>query len=220
MRVATGGSLAILITATTACVSADGDESRVTHRDSAGVAIIENRAPAWSGTRAWRLAATPEVVIGGTGVAPEYDLFQANSAVRLPDGRIMIANSGSSELRFYDAEGRHHESVGRKGGGPGEFENLGWVARYGSDSLLAWDSRLRRLSVFDLDGRFQRSDLVENTTYLAEALLADGTLLARAMRRGPAPKDGSRRDTIEYVRFAVTGALLAPSLPIDQVVMG
>ena len=67
-------------------------------RDSAGVAIVEN--PAGTGdSLAWRIASRPELDVGG-GATPSEQLFQALAATRLPDGRVVVANAGTHELRF------------------------------------------------------------------------------------------------------------------------
>ena len=126
-------------------------------RDSAGIRIVVNGSPRWSDADAWRLGASPTVEIGGLSDDPNHELFRAGSALRLDDGRIVIGNSGSHEIRFYDSDGIFLSSTGSEGGGPGEFESLAWVQRYGSDSLVAYDSRHRRFSVLDLDGTFVRA---------------------------------------------------------------
>ena len=49
------------------------------------------------------------------------------AALRLPNGQIVIANSGSNELRYYDSAGVFLYAVGREGFGPGEFKDIGGV---------------------------------------------------------------------------------------------
>jgi hypothetical protein len=44
-------------------------------RDSAGVRIIENLAPAWSEANAWAVADQPRLVIGHTMGAADYELY-------------------------------------------------------------------------------------------------------------------------------------------------
>lgn len=61
-------------------------------RDSAGTSIVElsdlDRPPA-----DWRLASEPEVIIGSLDGPPTQELFSVFDAARLPDGRILVANS-------------------------------------------------------------------------------------------------------------------------------
>ena len=80
-------------------------------RDSAGVTIVENFGPAWSDGEAWHTSAEPAVDIGGENADANYNLFQVTDATRLRDGRLVIANAGTNELRFYDQSGRHVRTV-------------------------------------------------------------------------------------------------------------
>jgi len=82
--------------------------------------------------------------------------LRANSAIRLEDGRVLVTNAGSQELRYYDAEGRFLHQVGGDGEGPGEFRSIGPVERFGPDSLALFDYRLLRYTVLDRDGAFGR----------------------------------------------------------------
>ncbi len=70
-----------------------------------------------------------------------YQFDQIVGGKRLSDGRIAVANAGSLELRYYDAEGKHLFSTGREGGGPGEF---GGMMSLGTPTALPWET-LRRL---------------------------------------------------------------------------
>jgi hypothetical protein len=150
-------------------------------RDSAGIRVVENVAPTWRAGEEWRLEEQPLLDIGGLEGDPDYELFRAVSAVRLRDGRIVIANAGTHELRFYDADGRFLAASGGQGAGPGEFQGLAWVRPFGDDSLVTFDLRQRRLSVFDLQGRFGRSVAVRGggdaPIRRAVGLFGDGSIL-------------------------------------------
>lgn len=105
----------------------------------------------------WRLAQEPRVQIGVPYGDERYLLSDVVSGVLLPDGRIVAAEINTPRLRFYDQDGQHLHDVGGRGEGPGEFQILVKVAPYRGDSLVAYDMGLRRLSIFDRDGRFVRS---------------------------------------------------------------
>jgi hypothetical protein len=87
----------------------------------------------------------------------QYQFFRVSAACWLPGGRIAVANAGSSTLRFFDLEGSFLGEVGGVGDGPGEFRRLTSLKRYGTDSLVAFDADLRRISIFTTDGDFARS---------------------------------------------------------------
>jgi len=121
-------------------------------RDSAGITIVENTRPLWSATEALRLAGTPSLVIG-TRPEPPYELSRVAGAVQLSDGRIVIADGGSLELRFFDSTGTFIRSVGRRGEAPGEFSAMESLARLPGDTL-AVVSRFTSISFFSGQGAF------------------------------------------------------------------
>ncbi|MGI9038328.1 MAG: hypothetical protein ACR2GQ_05660 [Gemmatimonadota bacterium] len=123
--------------------------------DSAGVTIVENHAPAWGPGDGWRLDTLPEVTIGAIDGPPEYT-FAAPVPYLLHDGRILVADLGAQELRYYSASGEHLRTAGRAGSGPGEFESLSAAAVMDGDSVLAFDRRLAKVSLFDPAGGFVR----------------------------------------------------------------
>jgi hypothetical protein len=123
-------------------------------RDSANVVIVENLGPEWRAEERWRLSSDPVVKIGVLDGTEEYKFFRACSGLKLDDGRIVVANGGTGELRFFDPVGGFLEAVGRTGDGPSEFRDLQWVWRLRGDSLLAYDFFPGRLSLFDPQGRY------------------------------------------------------------------
>jgi hypothetical protein len=98
----------------------------------------------------------PIVSIGVVEGPREYELHNAVASIRLTDGRIVVANSGSSQLLYFDSTGHFVRSAGGRGGGPGEFKWLTGVYAYGPDSILAVDGAGNRISVFDTNGVFAR----------------------------------------------------------------
>ena len=114
-------------------------------RDSAGVRIVENGSPV-TGTTEWQVGDSPVVQIGSLEEEAEYQLHEVSDALRLSDGRIVVASEGTNDLRFYSSHGAFLRSVGGTGEGPGEFRGLVALERLPADSLLAYDQRLRRVS--------------------------------------------------------------------------
>jgi hypothetical protein len=172
----------VMLLALASCQSDDGSAGGSVERDSAQIAIVESTQGAWDAdsTAAWRVETEPAVAIGEVEGNPEYQLHRVTGALRLSDGNIIVANSGSSEIRYYDSTGTYIRAVGRKGQGPGEFEFLRFLKRYGGDSLLAWDPRLARGSVLRMDGTHARTivvpELAEDSYIILGATL-DGSLL-------------------------------------------
>lgn len=124
-------------------------------RDSAGIHIIENPAP---GSRvAWRIGREPTVSIGAREGDEPYQLYYVRDALTLPDGRIIVANGGTGELRMFDALGTHLATWGGKGEGPGEFGNLSRIELWPGDSIAAWFAPRTGVSVFDAEGNYART---------------------------------------------------------------
>ncbi len=126
-------------------------------RDSAGVRIVEYLASTWKSGQEWRIPREPLLEIGMDDGPEAYQFFDLRGAVRLSDGRIVAANGGSGELRYFDSEGVFLYSVGGKGEGPGEFRFLDFIGRLAGDSVLTFDRALLRIQIFDATGRFARS---------------------------------------------------------------
>lgn len=66
-------------------------------RDSAGIEIIENPRPAHGSRLGW-VAPEPALSIGTREGDAPYLLFRVRDAMRLPDGRFVVADQGSNEL--------------------------------------------------------------------------------------------------------------------------
>lgn len=213
----------LLLTLAVSCSRTDAQVDRIVTRDSAGVRIVENAAPAWGEGEAWRVSPEPALEIGVVEGRPEYQLFGIVGAVRLSDGRIVVANAGSHELRFYDSAGKHLQTVGGEGAGPGEYGRLRWIARIRGDTLLAWDSRHHRVTRYAPNG--QLISTVEIRPLDAEpsppdaavfsppmpeveAAFADGSLLARPVLVFPSPPPGVSRFTRHLLRYGPTGRLV------------
>jgi hypothetical protein len=96
----------------------------------------------------WTLGPRPLVEIGGEAEGPA-DFLRIQSVLRLGDGRIVVADRSSSEIRIFDRNGQHLATFGRNGSGPGEFQAIGWAGRSG-DTLLVDDLILRRVTLLTL----------------------------------------------------------------------
>ena len=202
-------SLALL----SACSSGGGSFTAAV-RDSAGVQIVENTDFAWPGGQGWQLSETPLLDIGVLEGDSMYQLYQVAGALKLNDGRIVVANAGSYELRFYDSNGEFLNAVGRQGGGPGEFGGLLWVRGYPGDSLIVYDWRNRRVSFFDDEGNFERSFQMQ---FLAKGggfpiytgVFPDLSLMVAVQEflMSGEMKTELRRDTVVYLRTDPEGTL-------------
>jgi hypothetical protein len=123
--------------------------------DSAGTRLI--RYPADGRARAqWTVDQKPIVRVGGADGQGPAELAQVLGVARFADGRVVIADGGANELRFFSATGQFIRAVGRVGAGPGEFSN-GILLMYRSGDSLVVHDRSVRLQVFGGDGTLLRS---------------------------------------------------------------
>jgi hypothetical protein len=113
----------------------------------------------------WAVDTARALRIGVREGPAAYELFDVVGSTRLSDGRLVVANGGAGEIRYYDATGRHLRTSGGRGGGPGEFRRLRKIFRHTADSLLASDRSAERLSLFDPTGAFVRTVPVDSVGY-------------------------------------------------------
>jgi 6-bladed beta-propeller protein len=213
------------------CNAAENGAPRHAVRDSGGAAPVNHRPPDTLVTAGragdtlasrvrtpdaprWRISEAPVLVIGSMDGPPESHLHRAHGALRLRDGRIVVANAGTGSLLIFDPSGRPLRTVGRRGRGPGEFEAPTLVAQVRGDSLVVWDVTLHRLSVFDREGAYVRSlspPGLEGAMFPeVRGVFPDGSfvltpgvdVLALSGARG------SRRDSLTFVRVGPAGTVL------------
>lgn len=115
-------ALGVTLTASLACSgeSASSTNASVV-RDSSGVTIIEHDLAQRSGTCA--IDPNPSLSIGVEEGDEAYMLSDISGAARLSDGRIIIAQRSTQDIRYYDSTGTFLRTSGRQGRGPGEFSS-------------------------------------------------------------------------------------------------
>ena len=131
-------------------------------RDSAEIRIVENANPPEGSRLPWRIGPEPTVSIGVLEGEEPYMLHRVIDAIRLSDGRIAVANKGTEEVRVFDAHGVHLVTFGGRGEGPGDFRSLWRVKSWPGDSILAWQLVNRRFSIFDSNGNYGRSFVLQS----------------------------------------------------------
>lgn len=150
--------------------------------DSAGIRLVLNSPPSGN-VAGLDLSGSPLVTVGLAEGPDEFLLFRVAGAAQLSDGRIVVADGGSLEVRYFDPSGTHLRTVGGRGDGPGELSFVSGIWRTHGDSVLAYDLNRRSMSVFDEQGDYVRSFAVEGTgstsvTSLAvRGVLLDGRLV-------------------------------------------
>ncbi|MBC7893997.1 MAG: hypothetical protein H7066_01205 [Cytophagaceae bacterium] len=122
--------------------------------DSAGARIIAYGAKDRAKAR-WTVEPRPLFKVGGAEGTGPTELAQVLGVARVADGRVVIANGGSTDLRVFSPAGAFVRSIGRKGLGPGEFDGIILMHR-SADTLVVHD-RQSRLQIYTPDGTLLRS---------------------------------------------------------------
>jgi hypothetical protein len=154
---------ALLVAAVASCSGGSTPEPGTTVRDSAGIRIVENDAGEITAANTWTLSPEPVLEIGGNEDDSTQILYNVFGSVRLSTGAVVVANAAPPALRWYDASGTFVRGAGRAGGGPGEFtggEGAVYLSGFwplAADSVGTWEHPMRRMQVFDEQGRFARA---------------------------------------------------------------
>lgn len=145
------------------CTREAGSVPGHTVSDSAGVRTVASMRPAWDSSTAWVIDTTPLRAVGGDERDSLAMLQVVAGAMRQGDGTVVVADRGSSQLKYYDPSGKLVRTVSRHGRGPGEFEYIGWLLACGGDSAFVSDIGNRQVSVIAPDGRVTRRFSIETS---------------------------------------------------------
>ena len=143
---------------------------------STDIPVIGSDAPAWAAGQGLVLADSPSVVIDG--------LASANAAIRLSDGRIVVAQVSPTGLSYFGADGRHLYDAGQREDGPDALRSVVQVSLGHADSVAVYDFAARSLVLFDVNGgRAGTVDVARVTApsgvngFLPQGLAPDGRYL-------------------------------------------
>lgn len=157
----------------------------------------------------WRVQDKPELLINSETAGPQGEFNRIMGLVRLSSGRIAVANSGSSEIRFFAPNGRFLRAAGRKGSGPGEYQQLFALFAAPGDSVIGYDV-VQGFHLFSPDGTFARTLAYGRQS--AVPLLAwpygwfaDGSQLAGVLPPTSARASGRWVDSMVFMRVDPSG---------------
>lgn len=130
-----------------------------------------------------------------------------------PDGRIYTMHPQEETIRVHDQQGRLLRTIGRRGEGPGEFQNLGRMGMLG-DTLWVLDFGTYRFSYFSLEGELLGSRQIpidlgsgpDERPPRPRGLLSDGSIMASPPAFSRLVVDGTIKRQV-VLRMDVTGAV-------------
>lgn len=139
------------------------------------------------------------------------ELMKPVAATRL-NGAIVVLDAYAQAVHFFDMNKRLVRSVGRKGSGPGEFQDPAWLGRCDADSLFVFDPMLGRITVMDTAGAVVRQFIAPRASRMScgDGLIAAIMMPDEAVRR-PDPKGERYRFTSRIETFDTEGESKASS---------
>ena len=206
------GCLLVLGLCLTGCGPSGSARLAVVETDSAGVRIVTNQS---LDVPRWTLDETPFLELGVVDGGGPEQFFRVSAARRLRSGDFAILD-GSRELRVFAPDGTFLATYGGEGDGPGEYRGPGRMFRLGGDTLAIWDTRLRRLTRLDGEGRVLETISPAGVGMRPQILtvLPDGsTLLEDEIRIGFTPTEYTQQFS-NFLLFGPDGAL-RDSLPVQ-----
>lgn len=94
-------------------VPAGAEATGIPIQDSAGVLIVENPRPADDSRLGWQVGSEPLITIGSVEGGDDFQLHWVDDALKLRDGRIVVANGGSHQLLVFDEAGDYLTAWGQ-----------------------------------------------------------------------------------------------------------
>ena len=101
----------------------------------------------------------PELEVGETDGEDVYTFGRVGTVLAGPANGIFVhdAHNTSGLIRLYDSTGTYVRTVGAKGSGPGEYQQLNGLVRLPNGQLAIWDGNNARISRYAADGEFLNS---------------------------------------------------------------
>lgn len=176
--------------------------------------VVDNQFSRDSDCMAWTVVSDSVLAFITDSSESTEPLYRVAGALRLSNGWYVIADGGSSQIRFYDEHGELSQVFGRHGEGPGEFIELSSLHRYVSDSLSVFDRRLQRLSIIHRDATMGRTiDLAVHGASVIGRVepFASGRFLAVPAWSAGAVQDADRglhREPLPYLILSRRGEVV------------
>lgn len=178
------------------------------------VRVQANGAPKWGAN----VRLVQEVAIGQLDGPPEYAFGQVASAVMEPGGGFYLYDRNDRQIRRYDRAGRFGNVIGKRGGGPGEYEQMQAMAVTRDGRLIVHDNGNARITYFNPDGSVARLFRLSRQPFTVDEFIVDTSdriYLTVLVSGEPGDRDESRGE--QYLRLTPDGAVL-DSFPLPALV--
>jgi hypothetical protein len=143
---------------------------RTTQLDSAGVVLVRIEGDP-AELPIWSISDEPATEINGN--APPF-LGSVGEVEILSDGGLLVEDNQTAHLRRFDGSGVEVRTLGARGDGPGEFQNLTELSVTAGDTAYVYDRRTYRMSHFAPNGTLIGTVSVGRERAGAGSLVLDG----------------------------------------------
>ena len=157
-----------------------------------------------------------DLAIGRLDGPPEYALGRIYIAAPEPSGAVYLFDANDTQIRRYDATGRFTGRIGRKGGGPGEYEYVGGMAVDKQGRLVVYDAGTRRISHFGSDGKLLAEKTINRSAYNSFFVDSAGRMYLIVSASRVMEGAGAQ---LQYLRLTPEGNVL-DSIPLPRLTAG
>lgn len=125
----------------------------------------------------WLVSAESALTLTDSSAGPGHEFNGISSGMRLPDGRILVANAGIPELTLFDSTGAFLRAVGRKGQGPGEWAGTLALWPWAADSFAVYDAGVQRWTILGPDLTVARTATAPDSAFATPTWLYRGAIV-------------------------------------------
>ena len=155
-----------------ACRSSRGDDGEAwqTSVDTLGDTIVVRTIGATSPPRH---ALVTELSVGKLEGEDEYTFGAIGELAVTNEGDIYAFDRQANQLRRYDSSGTFLTNVGRKGGGPGEYDRVNGLAIAPDGRVFLWDAGNARVTIYSPHGEPLTTYRMPGGFFTSNALMLD-----------------------------------------------
>ena len=176
--------------------------------DSAGVTIVSNTdVGIWALGEEWTVE--EELRIGAVEGPAEYQIGQVGSIALDSKGRILVLDGQAQHIRVYAPDGIYEETIGARGGGPGELGYAMALLTGPGDTLLVPDGQNLRFTRYAPDGSSAGSTRLDpDGAYpMAFKAAASGAIVEQIRLYALPGQPAIEEPTDVLVRLAIDGSV-------------
>jgi hypothetical protein len=177
--------------------------------DSAGVTMVANPAEGiWGEADRWTVE--EELRIGVVEGNPDYQFGDVWGLAVDSRGRIFVLDFQAQHIKVFSPEGEYQQTIGRRGGGPGELLGAVSVLMGPGDTLLVPDNRALRFNRYAPDGSSAGSFRIEIEERRPELFktTASGAIAEQFEPRASRAEAGIENPNGGILRLATDGTVI------------